>query len=204
MLPPSPAYTDAVAIRLADEGVPIRAIARALQLPSEAFRPAIKEALSAGRILELPVEDWPAFSTRATRAPRKMILVAPDKRHKARRVLGVEDGDMILTMSRVLHTTRLQTTVLLRLMRRGKCTKEMIHEAIENNRGNPAEPTSAKLIDVVIFHLRRKLRQFDVSIETVHAIGYSLSDESRDKIYALLNQKEPKACNTLKGLSSTT
>ena len=53
-------YTPALlAARLADEGVPICAIARALKIPSDDVRETLQDALGEGVIVEYPREDWP-------------------------------------------------------------------------------------------------------------------------------------------------
>src|SRR3954465_15888923 len=56
------------AIRLADEGVPLRAIARATKIPSEELRTALEEARDDGRLIELPRDDWPPGFPRDQRA----------------------------------------------------------------------------------------------------------------------------------------
>ena len=48
-----------LAIRLADEGVPLRAIARATAIPSEQLRDELYSAKINGLLIELPSEDWP-------------------------------------------------------------------------------------------------------------------------------------------------
>ena len=59
---------DAIAVRLADEGVPLRAIARATNTPSDQLRTKLREARDEGRLLDLPKEDWPPGFPRDQRA----------------------------------------------------------------------------------------------------------------------------------------
>ena len=54
-----------IAVRLADEGVPLYAIARVLKSPAEYVREALYVAKGEGKILEMPREDWPPNSLRA-------------------------------------------------------------------------------------------------------------------------------------------
>ena len=46
-----------IAVRLANEGVPVRAIARSLLHPSENVRLAIQEAIDVGTITSMPRDD---------------------------------------------------------------------------------------------------------------------------------------------------
>ena len=57
-----------IAVRLADQGVPLRAIARAVRMPSSDLREQLHEALSDGRLLELPCDDWPPGCPKDQRA----------------------------------------------------------------------------------------------------------------------------------------
>jgi hypothetical protein len=59
---------EAIAVRLADEGVPLRAIARAINTPSDQLRTKLREARDEGRLLDLPKEDWPPGFPRDQRA----------------------------------------------------------------------------------------------------------------------------------------
>ena len=57
-----------IALYLAIEGVPIRAIARATHIPSSELREKLLDAQSDGRLLELPHDDWPPGFPRDQRA----------------------------------------------------------------------------------------------------------------------------------------
>jgi hypothetical protein len=48
-----------IAIRLADEGVPVQAIARATQIPSGELLPLLSDAIHAGQLIAMPASDWP-------------------------------------------------------------------------------------------------------------------------------------------------
>src|SRR5437899_188825 len=65
---PDPALSvHAVAVRLADEGIPVLVIARATRLPSTEVYQALRDAISRGSILEMPHDDWPPNSLRSNR-----------------------------------------------------------------------------------------------------------------------------------------
>lgn len=161
----------AIAIRLADEGVPIQAIGRVLRVPPDQFRDILHDAVDSGRICFMPKEDWPP-----------MVSVG-DRGQCYNKSVRDDDDVLFMKLARVFKTTQLQSKVLLRLLRRGQCTKEAIHEEVEDNRGNPAEPTNEKIVDVLICHLRKKLKPFGISILTIHSQGYSISVE--DQISAI-------------------
>jgi DNA-binding response OmpR family regulator len=86
----------------------------------------------------------------------------------------------------VFRTTRLQSKVLLRLLRRGLCSKDMLHDTVEENRGRPDEPTHDKIVQVMICHLRKKLKPFDIPIKTHHGSGYSMTADDRQRVVQLL------------------
>src|SRR4029077_5381528 len=67
------------AVRLADEGVPLRAIARATRIPSDELRDALYEAQQEGRLLELPRDDWPPGFPRDQRALQLSRLAVENK-----------------------------------------------------------------------------------------------------------------------------
>jgi hypothetical protein len=186
---PLPLYNlGMVAIRMADEGIPIQAIARVMKVPSEDFRHVLKDAVSAGRLVELPAEDWPPATPRALRTPtRKAPRPANDNRP------GEDDEILILHLSKLFRTTRLQSTVLLRLMRRSICTKQMIHDAVEDNRGNPDEPTSEKIVDVVVCHIRKKLKPFGLALRTLHGQGYHMPPEDQYRASEMLREETANA-----------
>ena len=170
-------------VRLADEGVPIGAIARITKLPPTDFRPVLKDALANGRIIEMPREDWPPLARRSDRVPG----VSEDSGRRAQARHRIDDDDMmLLALNSAFRTTRLQSKVLLRLLRRGLCPMKMLHDTIEDNRGNPAEPTQDKIVAVTICHLRKKLKPFDIKIITHHSSGYSISEVDRQRVAKML------------------
>lgn len=174
---PSSALTaQDIAISLADEGVPVRAIARVIRTPGDAVYKFLKTAVDIGRLTELPKDDWPAGTSRTTRSP----VYAP--------LLSLDDDTLRLACAQVFGTTRLQSAVLVAIIRRPETTKENIHQAIEGMRPSGAEPTDQKMVDVVICHIRKKLSPATVELKTLWGIGYSLAPLERDKVLSLLMQ----------------
>jgi hypothetical protein len=72
-----------VAIRLADEGVPLCAIARATRIPSDELREQLRAAQEDGRLIELPRHDWPPYDTR----PRRVVAKDRDQQAVTLRAL---------------------------------------------------------------------------------------------------------------------
>ena len=64
-----------IAVRLADEGVPLRAIARATDIPSARLYETLTLAKMEGRLLELPRDDWPPGYPRDRRSLQLSRLV---------------------------------------------------------------------------------------------------------------------------------
>ncbi len=169
------------ALKLADEGVPVRAISRSIKVPSEDVYHLLKEAIEAGRILELPKDDWPPGAIRNTRTQEQ------------RDILALDEGALFTACSNVYRLTRLQSVVFLTLLRRTQATKAQLHNAIEQNRNEHADPTDQKMVDVVICHIRRKLKNqahehglVPIEIKTTWGVGYGLGAHERDEVMQLL------------------
>jgi len=172
--PPDPAIIP-IAIRLADEGIPVRAIARAVKVPSEDIYEALRDALASGAILEVPKDDWPIGSRRSDRT--------------AFNGTPLEDEDNLkVACARLFRVTRLEAAIMVVLLKRSEATKAQLHLVIEQNRPNEnREETDPKMVDVVICHLRKKLKRHDLLIDTIWGIGYLISAPHRERATALLN-----------------
>lgn len=163
-----------IAIRLADEGIPVRAIARATKVPSEDLYEVLKEAMLCGYILELPKDDWPPGSNRAQRLAVQGTI------------LDNEDT-LKFACARMLKATRLEAAILAVLLRRQEVTKQQLHAVIEQNRPSEnRDETDPKMVDVIICHLRKKLKPHALEIETVWGIGYLMKPAHRDNAVLLL------------------
>src|SRR5258708_535151 len=119
--------------RLADEGLPVCAIARSLMLPSDSIRNVLHDALATGSILEYPREDWPPGTRRNQRG------LAPDS------VLN-HDDTMRFACVRHFKTTKLQSAILAVMLKRSEVTKEQLHQVIEQNRSNAKDETDQKMV----------------------------------------------------------
>ena len=165
-----------IAVRLADEGVPLYAIARVLKSPAEYVRAALYVAKGEGKILEMPREDWPPNSLRANRDPMQGKKMG--------------DEDIVFNCVRLFKVTRQQASLLSVLIRRNEVSKDMMHQIIEQSRGpNKDDPTDPKMVDVIICKLRGKFKPHKIIIHTLWGAGYYLDDTSRSIIEELLGQR---------------
>lgn len=172
--PPTPAQfqpidVDKIAVRMANEGIPIRAICRATKLPSDDLRLVLQEAMDRGCLLQLPNEDWPKGSARETRCPSVANLAS------------LSDELLDCYIGHVFNATRLEASVLIPLIKRPEVSREGLHQAIEDRRPSASDQTDPKMVDVVICKLRKKLKIHELLIATNWSRGYSMSAEHRKK-----------------------
>lgn len=152
---------DPIAIRLADEGVPLRAIARATRIPSDDLREQLLDAQAMGQLLELPHDDWPSGFPRDQRALQLSRLVAE---HKA-----VVD----LVIGRIFGFTSTEVRLLLVLLQ---------NTSLDKNR----DDMSSNTVDVHIFHIRKRLAPYGIAIITLRGYGYQLSVRDRRKATGII------------------
>ncbi len=177
-----------LAARLADEGLPIRAIARSLKVPSEDIRVMLHDAMAEGIIVEYPREDWPPGAKRNSFGPTLDNFVA-------------SENDLRLACARYFGVTHQQAIVLSVLLKRPEVTKEQLHQAIERDRPEGKEATHIKLVDVLICILRRKLKPFDLSIQTMWGTGYLMEAKDRARAVKDLNEFVKQASDVSSQLS---
>ena len=157
-----------IAVALAHEGVPVRAIARSTKVPSDDLYALLTAAIDQGTILELPRDDWPSNSRRAYRSQAE------------RDVLSLPDESLITPVASVFKTTRLQSAVLIHFLRRPELSKAQVHAVIESTRPDNEEPTDMKMVDVVVCHIRKRISPFGMTMNTIWGVGYRLLTESRE------------------------
>ena len=152
---------DVIAVRLADEGVPLRAIARATNTPSDQLRTRLHEARDAGQLLELPRDDWPPGFPRDQRALQLSRMATQNPEAVSR------------TMQQVFHLTATEVSLLTTLLQSTEVPKERINMA-------------HRTIDVHICHIRQRLAPFGIAVETIWGYGYQLSELHRHKVMELI------------------
>ncbi len=174
--PPSGALTPSgialmqkVAIRLADEGVPLGAILRSTKLEYDDLRDVLGEACERGHIIMIPREDWPVGQRREDRAPSSIPQI-------------LAQDEVIMAIMRTIKATPTQSALLAALLRKPDMTKEGLHNCIQRP---DKEPTDQKIVDVLICNLRKKLPE-GVKINTLWGYGYGMDKDSRLKMISHL------------------
>jgi hypothetical protein len=171
---PDPVLSPLVTL-MAREGVPVRAIARATNKPADWVRCAIQVAAEKGAITRTPKDDWTPGTNADAREPAFV-----------RNIKGT-DEDLGLGLSRLFRLTRVETAYMLLMLRKNEVTREMLHNAGEECRGNPPDPTEIKIVDVFICKLRKKLRPLNIEITTIWGKGYYMPANHRKHILDLIN-----------------
>ena len=172
---------DVLLVRLANEGIPVQVIARCTSLPSADVYQHLIEATEAGELLEVPRADWPAGVGRLDRAPAFKCL------------MEVDDRTLILHLIACFKVTRLQAILLLHFLRRRETTREQMHQAIEAQRPPGERRAQIKLVDVVLWQLRKRLApilgvQCTDTIATVRERGYTMPARHRQRVTEMLSE----------------
>ncbi len=166
--PPDPTtWSGNVAIRLADEGVPVNAIARCVKRSSSDIREILNEAYERSQIICVPRDDWPKGSQRDTRLPD---------------TVRVDMTDPVFTaqIMRCIGVTGTQAVMLGALIRRPEMTRASLLLLIQKD--NPDDPIEEKNIDVQMCKMRKRLEPQGLLIHTIWGRGYFLDPDSRKKI----------------------
>jgi hypothetical protein len=155
-----------IAIRLAAEGVPLCAIARATRIPSAELREQLEAAREEGWLIELPCHDWPP-------GPPAWHPRSPAWRGLA----GDRDQQIVVlrALRALLGTTRSEGRLLLALLQTDSVCKDRY--------------ATRDIVNVHIHHLRRRLAPFGISIATEHGYGYRLSSEGRSRLMDMITEK---------------
>ena len=164
-------YRRRLSCRMADEGIPIAAIARIMQKDPGAVRVFLREEHAHGRLRAMPAMDW-AVSAGASRGGNRSPTVPKIDP-------ALIEGDSILLQSR-LGLTGSESLLLAILLMFGQALRPTLLSVI-----NPAG-SSMKLIDVMVCKIRKKLRERDVTIETLWGRGYRMADVERGKLRAMI------------------
>lgn len=167
-----PLPVNSIIVRLADEGIPIRAIARAVHISSGDLYEMLRDAMSTGQIVEMPKDDWPPGSTRGARA---LFVGSPFETEHA----------LTCACARFFKASPLEAAMLAMMLRRNEVTKEQLHTVVERKRQGKTE-TDLKIVDVMICKLRKKLSPHDIKIETMWGMGYLIPAAGRERALMLL------------------
>lgn len=159
-------------VRLAEEEVPVRVIARAVKIPMDQVQLLLEEARDAGRILRIPRPDW---------HPHKKGVLTDVS------FAAMDSEEVVLNCIRMFTLTKLQASMFYPLIIRNEVSKNALHQVIETRRGaTKKDETDPKMVDVVICHLRKKLKHFGIEIKTLWACGYYMEPDQRRRVQELV------------------
>ena len=142
-------------MRLADEGVPLRAIARATNTPSDILRDKLHKAQDEGKLLGLPREDWPPGFPRDQRALRLSRMVTQDPETAS------------LAMQQVFRLTPTEASLLMILIQSPNVPRERLG-------------MTYRTVDVHICRIRRRLAPYQISIAEDLALDVLRHHHHRD------------------------
>jgi hypothetical protein len=188
---------------LANEGVPICAIARSFSKSAGEVKEVLDDARGRGVIVELPQFDWPPGTSRMRRLPAFMSKISP--------------ADFIMAVRDLFKLTVLEAEFVRVLVYNNRADKPKLHSVAlklrvdRSTKPNSYDDTDPKMVDVVICHLRKKLTKHEVTIKTLWGSGYFLDEEQRKNILGRVekffaeqvpaNDNSPEAgCNAGYGL----
>jgi DNA-binding response OmpR family regulator len=152
------------AVRLADEGVPLRAIARATRIPSEDLRHHLHQAQSEGRLLALPHDDWPPGFPRDQRS-LQLSRMAVENRAALHRAI-----------QQLYGLTSTEARLMLILVQNDMMPKER-------------DDMTTRTVDVHIYNMRKVLKPFNLAIRTIWGFGYHLLAKDRRRAMDLILQR---------------
>jgi hypothetical protein len=118
--------------------------------------------VDAGRIVSLPREDWPPGCPKDQRALQLNRRTAKDR--------GLVDQAAV----QVFRLSLTQAKLLLLMIKQTEVSRERVGMA-------------GSLLSVHIHCLRKRLKPFNIAIDTLRGEGYQLSAENRRKVTELLS-----------------
>ena len=167
-----------IAVRLADEGVPLRRLPAPCRTPSSDLREQLHEALSDGRLLELPSMTGRPGCPKDQRALQISRMVRENREA------------LHLVAMQLFSLTPSGARVLVKLLETEHASREALHVALVAT-SDPA--SDIKIVDVAICSLRKRLEKFGIEIVTLWAYGFQLSSEHRRRAMDLILAAAPPA-----------
>lgn len=167
-----------IAVRLADEGVPIKAMARSLMVPYADIIETIKDAKDHGLVLTIPRDDWPIGTRRSDRIPDALQI-------------AMEEPQLALIAGRVFSLGPSIARMFAVMLRRDEMTKDALHRNSQGEAGAKGDGSAIKTVDVHIHKLRTKLKPHDITITTIWGRGYYIPKESKQIAFQIMGLPPP-------------
>lgn len=173
---------DHLIVRLADEGVPLCAIARVVKRPYADIVAIVDGAVAQCLISTRPPTDWPHGHVRYV--PSSVAEIHAKNQEGLR---GIEAA--LEAIPYVFRLTRKEAQTFAALLLRPRmATKNFLHSAVyglDPNGG--AEP---KIVDVFMCKIRRKIEPHGVQVGTVWGRGYQIEAEHLRRVAELKRREE--------------
>ena len=90
-----------------------------------------------------------------------------------------DESSLVAICCLLLKLAPIESRAFVKLVKHDHVTREELHAAISHD-------TEIKIVDVVIYRLRRKLARHRIEIHTIRKLGYRLHKNARDKIRRIL------------------
>lgn len=163
-------YTTAsLSVAFARQGVPIGTIARALVVGESQVRSVCERAMESGELLRLPPD-----SADDRRSPTYTELVHLREKVAEQAALLKEiqlpSTSLVENLKSRLELTGKEAMIVATLMRHGRASKDRLYFALY---GQNDDPPDAKIIDVFVCKIRKKLPK-GVEIKTIWGAGYEM------------------------------
>jgi DNA-binding response OmpR family regulator len=157
-----------IAIRLANEGVPVQAIARATGWSYADLYAQLQTAQAEGSLVDLPAVDWPAGYSRE----QKLL-------HLSHSVLN-NKADLEKAIRRVFHIPPRLAQILLLLLQQPEVHRDRLAQLTYATTG------LSNVTSVHVSYLRSKLQKFGLTVQTVYGYGYRMPPEHQRKALNLI------------------
>jgi hypothetical protein len=188
-------------VRAGAEGVPINAIARAMQVPYAKVLLYLQRAKKLGAISEIPKADWPPAENERRPTAARTLAAVKSRGPKPPTSANRPPEELEFLSRHIFHLTNLEAGFLVVLLRCLFAEKDKLHAVIELQRATrPLRPlqqevTDPKMVDVMICKLRKKMNAVDLSfvIRTSWGKGYFLDQHVKDAIYRMLDTGVPSS-----------
>ena len=164
--------SDHIVIRMADEGIPLAAISRVVQRDIESIVVRLLQAIDEKEIPVMPPDDWPDDSRRDMRLPETFTFALTDI------------AELSVECQRAFNLSPSRARLLAVLLQRRKASRPLLHAAVCRK-----ATAIAKTIDIQACHLRKRLKEFDITFESIWGHGYCISDAMAERALDILRAR---------------
>jgi DNA-binding response OmpR family regulator len=105
------------------------------------------------------------------------------------RQLKSERGDEIFFINE-LPVSKHGLTLLRLFLSRRIVTRQLMLEAMYEDRASGGPDFAEKVIHTVVYRLRKKLSPFDISLKTIRSVGYEIGEADQAKLRALVKRSD--------------